>query len=163
MLLPLAVWAAFYFDRRKVLTAHGRSAPRAAITGTMRGLGPFHGPDQNRSLLELLAFLAILSFTGLAVSALAAERRRVESALRLWPATSWNRSVDQRTAALRESEETFAKAFHSSPIGLAISTVEEGRYLVVNDAFLRLLGFAREEVIGRDVLGTGDLPRSRGA
>ena len=51
--------------------------------------------------------------------------------------------------ALRDSEEKFSKAFRNSPVILAISTLKEGRYLEVNDAFERITGWRREEVIGR--------------
>jgi len=50
--------------------------------------------------------------------------------------------------SLRHSEEKFSKAFHLSPESVAIATVREGRYVDVNEAFLRLTGYARDEVIG---------------
>jgi PAS domain S-box-containing protein len=51
--------------------------------------------------------------------------------------------------ALRHSEAKFATAFRSSPDGLALARIPDGRLLDVNDAFLRISGYAREEVIGR--------------
>jgi len=51
----------------------------------------------------------------------------------------------------RISEEMFAKAFHASPDSMEITTVEEGRYLEVNEAYTRQSGWEREEVIGRTV------------
>jgi two-component system cell cycle sensor histidine kinase/response regulator CckA len=51
--------------------------------------------------------------------------------------------------ALRHSEEKFATAFRSSPDGLALARLPDGRLLDVNDAFLRISGYTREEVIGR--------------
>jgi PAS domain S-box-containing protein len=59
--------------------------------------------------------------------------------------------VEERTAALRRSEEKFAKAFHSSPDPIVIATLEEGRILEVNDSFLKNSGYALEEVIDRTV------------
>ena len=56
----------------------------------------------------------------------------------------------QRAAeALRQSEEKFEKAFRSSPFRVSISTLREGRFIEVNDSFLRDLGLTREDVIGR--------------
>jgi two-component system response regulator HydG len=51
--------------------------------------------------------------------------------------------------ALRLSEEKFSKAFRSSPERMAILTLEEGRYIDVNEEFLSATGFSRDEVIGR--------------
>ena len=50
---------------------------------------------------------------------------------------------------LKESEERFYKIFKHSPAALAISELETGRYLEVNDACTRLLDYGREEMIGR--------------
>ncbi|MGH8459744.1 MAG: PAS domain-containing protein, partial [Nevskiales bacterium] len=50
--------------------------------------------------------------------------------------------------ALRTMEQKFSKAFRSAPDSMTISTLREGRYLAVNDRFLELLGFQREEVLG---------------
>ncbi len=51
--------------------------------------------------------------------------------------------------ALRKSEKKFAKVFHEVPALVAISTLQEGRYVDVNDTALRTLGYRREEMIGR--------------
>jgi len=51
--------------------------------------------------------------------------------------------------ALRNSEERFSKAFHISPAPTIISTLDDGRYIDVNNAFLSMLGYSREEMIGR--------------
>lgn len=51
--------------------------------------------------------------------------------------------------ALRLSEETFSKAFRSSPSGIFIATLAEGRLLDVNDSFLRHTGFAPSDIVGR--------------
>ncbi len=57
--------------------------------------------------------------------------------------------------AIRKSEEKFAKAFRRSPVWVVISVLADGRYLEVNEAFLRGLGYTREEVIGRTSLELG--------
>jgi PAS domain S-box-containing protein len=68
-------------------------------------------------------------------------------------------------AALRASEARFAQAFRSNPAALAITTLHEGRFLDVNDGYLRLTGFTREEVIGKTSreLGTWTNPDERPA
>jgi PAS domain S-box-containing protein len=52
-------------------------------------------------------------------------------------------------SALKQSEEKFARAFNANPALMALSTVEEGIYLDVNETFVQTLGFSRDEVIGR--------------
>lgn len=52
-------------------------------------------------------------------------------------------------SALADSEVRFAKAFQVSPGALAISTIEEGRIIDVNDSWLEMFGYQRDEVIGR--------------
>jgi two-component system NarL family sensor kinase len=54
--------------------------------------------------------------------------------------------------ALKASEGRFAVAFDSSPIAMAITTLDEGRYVEVNEAFVRQMGYARDEVCGRTSL-----------
>lgn len=65
---------------------------------------------------------------------------------------SLKREVEERSQveeALRVSEELFSRAFRSSPIPMAIVTLDEDRYVDVNDQFLDMSGFFRDEVIGR--------------
>ncbi len=56
--------------------------------------------------------------------------------------------------ALRRSEERFSKLFYASPFSIMVASYPEGRVLDANDAFLRLFGFDRDEVIGKT---TGEL------
>ncbi len=56
---------------------------------------------------------------------------------------------DKARKALLESERKFHAAFRSNPAVLAISTIEEGRFVDVNRAFFELTGFRREEVVGK--------------
>lgn len=57
--------------------------------------------------------------------------------------------------ALRLSEEKSSKAFRSSPDWIVISTLDSGRFIDVNDAFLRITGYRSEEVIGRTAIELG--------
>jgi len=61
-------------------------------------------------------------------------------------------SYKQAEEALRMSEERFAKAFNSNPHLMGITTIEDGRYIDVNKAFLRVTGYSLEEVIGHTSL-----------
>jgi len=51
--------------------------------------------------------------------------------------------------ALLKSEDKFSKAFHSGSVIMIISTVDEGRFIDVNDEFLKVLGYSKEEIIGK--------------
>ena len=51
--------------------------------------------------------------------------------------------------ALRESEARFSTAFHDNPVPVAISRVEDGKFIDVNDALLSMTGYRRSETIGR--------------
>jgi PAS domain S-box-containing protein len=57
--------------------------------------------------------------------------------------------------SLRRSEERFSKAFRSSPVPMALTTLEQGVYLDANESLLRLFGFQRQEMLGRTTLELG--------
>jgi PAS domain S-box-containing protein len=57
--------------------------------------------------------------------------------------------------ALRESEARFRKAFDASPGLFAISSPEKGIHIEVNEAWLKAMGYRREEVIGRSASELG--------
>src|SRR4030095_3356782 len=54
-----------------------------------------------------------------------------------------------------ESEERFAKAFQASPDGLLISRIADAVVLEVNDSFVSMSGYARDEIIGKSALQLG--------
>jgi len=54
--------------------------------------------------------------------------------------------------ALRESEERFSTVFRSSPIGISITRLADGKVSDANPTFLRMFGYTHEEVIGRTTL-----------
>ena len=58
-------------------------------------------------------------------------------------------------AALYESEERFSKAFNASPLVLTISSLDDGRLIEVNETFVKVTGYSREEVIGRTTVELG--------
>ncbi|MCW5516910.1 PAS domain S-box protein [Muriicola sp. Z0-33] len=49
--------------------------------------------------------------------------------------------------ALKESEEKFANAFNSSPIAQSILNLRKGHRLNVNQAFCKLFGYSREQLL----------------
>jgi len=56
---------------------------------------------------------------------------------------------------LGDSEQRFATAFRSSPEGITISTLTDGRYIEANQAFLRMMEYERAEVIGHTTAELG--------
>ncbi|MFY9396730.1 MAG: PAS domain S-box protein, partial [Desulfomonilia bacterium] len=56
---------------------------------------------------------------------------------------------------LKKSRERIAKIFQAIPEAISISTMEEGFFLDVNDAFLRMTDYTREEVIGKTSMEIG--------
>ena len=69
------------------------------------------------------------------------------------------RDITARKEALdemRESQERFGKAFKASPQPMSLTTLVEGTYLDVNESFLKMSGFTREEVIGNTALQLGN-------
>ncbi|MCL1981318.1 MAG: PAS domain S-box protein [Proteobacteria bacterium] len=53
---------------------------------------------------------------------------------------------------LRESRETFAQAFNQSSNAVIINRMEDGMYVEINQGFTDLIGFTREEAIGKTSL-----------
>ncbi|MFW5730745.1 MAG: PAS domain-containing hybrid sensor histidine kinase/response regulator [Desulfonatronovibrionaceae bacterium] len=55
----------------------------------------------------------------------------------------------QKEKELLESQERFAKAFQSSPAPQVISDIRSGKIIEVNDQWVQMLGWSREEQVGR--------------
>ncbi len=68
-------------------------------------------------------------------------------------------------AALAESEARFSVAFQASPIFIGIGRMSDGRFELVNDAFVNWTGYTRDEVVGRSTaeLNLWDSPEERHA
>ncbi|HJW73201.1 MAG TPA: PAS domain S-box protein [Geothrix sp.] len=67
------------------------------------------------------------------------------------------RDITERKAAddaLRLSEEKFSKAFQASPDAININQLD-GTYVDINEAFTRMSGWTREDVMGKTPLGLG--------
>jgi PAS domain S-box-containing protein len=95
---------------------------------------------------------ALLLLTGLTIGAIM---------LRLSNASY--RSAQQREAALKRSESMLSTVFATTPDLLALTELRTGRFLMVNQAFVDTIGYAREEAIGRTSveLGTWATPAER--
>jgi PAS domain S-box-containing protein len=69
------------------------------------------------------------------------------------------RNLQEANEALQRSEERFVKAFRASPVPLLLQSVREQRYVDVNESFLQLTGFKREQVLGQTPAGLKLFPK----
>jgi PAS domain S-box-containing protein len=56
---------------------------------------------------------------------------------------------------LKESRETFVKAFDTSPNAISITRAQDGTFVDVNDAFVSMMGITREEALATTWEGLG--------
>ena len=85
------------------------------------------------------------------------DRKRSEEIL-LGVNESLRHEIADRTRveqALRNSEERFAKAFHSGPDAICITKLADGRLIDVNDRWQVLFGFQRVRVLGQTLTELG--------
>ncbi|MEI8121564.1 MAG: PAS domain S-box protein [bacterium] len=64
-------------------------------------------------------------------------------------------NVKERTSLLRDSEENFRRLFQHNPLPMALSSLSDGKFLDVNEAFLATLGYTRNEVAGKSAAELG--------
>ena len=123
----LAIPDAAWVERNRISTFAG--CPLLVGNRTVGVLGVFSRRPLPSFVVESLTAIADQLAVGI-------ERRRAEE-------------------ELRQSEELFSRVFRSSPVGIVITTLDEGRFLDANDAFLTLLGRTREEMQGRTTIELG--------
>jgi PAS domain S-box-containing protein len=61
-------------------------------------------------------------------------------------------NVEERTSALRESEEKFSKAFSASPYPILISRRNDQQVVEVNESYLHYTGYSQEEILGQNII-----------
>jgi len=132
---------------REVLDEINRGLRQLKQDGTLRRLEDRWRPREMAFLSETRV-QEIVGWAGLGLLALLL-------AGAIYWVVSLKRQIRERRraeAALMASEERFEKAFRASPHGGAIIDAETLRFVEVNEHFLRVTGFTREQVIGH----TGD-------
>lgn len=128
-------------------------------------LGDTHAHFFTHEHLRLAKSLAI-------PAAVAIQNARLYERAEIYGTELEQRLVDlnETQQALRKAEESrtfsedkFAKVFRSSPIAFSITTVAEGRFIDVNEAFERRYGYTCKELLGRTVfdIGVWDNPGER--
>lgn len=135
LIFPFLVWTALRYSHRTVVTLT-LFASIIAILGTMLQVSRISREIVWNNLLFLWAYLATLSITALLLWATLSERREIEN-------------------SLSSLEERFSKAFHSAALAIGITTLEEGRFVEVNDKYSQLMGYSRDELIGHTPMELG--------
>jgi PAS domain S-box-containing protein len=134
ILVLLVVFAAFHAGLRASLVSAGLAWAYLTWAFSVPGQ-PFHyAPDD----------LTRVVIWGVTLPALAVMVGRLEA-----------RAVAAEKAVRREAETRFTKAFHASPVGILLTRLSDGRVLDANEAALDLLGYAREELVGKPLLSLG--------
>ena len=124
---PLPIPDAAWVERNRIGTFAG--CPLLVGERTVGVLGVFSRRSLPSFVVESLSAIADQLAVGI-------ERRRAEE-------------------ELRQSEERFSRVFRSSPVGIVITTLDDGHYLDANDAFLTLLGRTRDQVQGKTTIELG--------
>jgi PAS domain S-box-containing protein len=68
---------------------------------------------------------------------------------RLSDLRSARQALEQSEADRRTSAESFRKVFQFAPVALSVTSLDNGRFIEVNEAFERRFGYTREELIGK--------------
>lgn len=124
--IPFLVWAAYRLGQRQTAAA-AVLLSALAISGTLRGLGPFAGGTPNESLLLLQAFIGVNMVMALVFGAVVEESRRGAAVL-------------ARVASIVESSDD-----------AIIAKALDGTILNWNAGATRVYGYTADEVIGRSV------------
>jgi signal transduction histidine kinase/integral membrane sensor domain MASE1/ActR/RegA family two-component response regulator len=125
LFLPPLVWAAFRFGPRETATAVALLSG-LAVSGTLRGFGPFAALPGNEALLVLQCFMATLSVTSVTMAALVRER-----------ASAHERQRDLLRSAELAHGQLEAVVRHM-PVGVMIAEAPSGRLLLANDQVERI-------------------------
>ncbi|MBI5945412.1 MAG: diguanylate cyclase [Chloroflexi bacterium] len=129
MVFPLLIWLGFRF-RIHGMTGAILLFAAIAIWHTVQGHGIFaiEGQAVSQHLISLQVFLSVVTFSGLLLSALIAERKKIEE-------------------ALKASSDFVNNLIGSMQDGISVLD-NNGVHMDVNQAFCRMTGFSREELIG---------------
>ncbi len=137
LVIPCVLWASLRFDLRATALVSIIVAVLATWL-TARGYGDIAASrlSAQGQMATLQLFLVIVALTGLSLSSVMNERMKAKD-------------------ALTESESKFATAFREAPVWIAITDLQDGTYVDVNDRALDGSGFLRDEVIGHTAVGVG--------
>ena len=153
-LLPFFMWTAFRFGLWSAMSTV-LFVSAEGILGTIHGVGPFVRADLNESLFLLQSFIGMGAVTILGMTAVLADRRRVEELL-----NTVNHILQQRVGAsanelttvlyaLKDSEERFRLLVESVQDYAVFMMDRNGWIASWNTGAARITGYQAAEVIGR--------------
>ncbi|WP_299438951.1 PAS domain S-box protein [uncultured Rhodospira sp.] len=125
-------------------------APEACRAMRVRDLHPDSlGTEVDAILTETVATGRVEH----ALPLIAADGRRIHARGRTWTAV-WDAepcivNLYRDVTASVEAETWFESLFRNNPAPMALTSLDDRTFLDVNDAFLSVTGYARDEVIGR--------------
>ena len=122
--VPFLVWAAVRFGPKGASAAMLWVALQA-IWGAVHGRGPFHFDSPRQNAFFIQVFFTVVSGTVMLLAASVSERR--------------------------QAAERFTKAFGSSPDAMILTRLKDGRVIEVSKKWEQLLGYHRDETVGRTV------------
>jgi PAS domain S-box-containing protein len=127
MLFPILIWLAFRYNPRFMATAMIPVAA-IAISNVLQGYGVFAFTTQSitEHLVSIQLYLGIVTFSGLFLSTIVAERAEAEEKL------------SQLSQAIEQSPESI------------VITDTTGAIEYVNNKFVELTGYTREEAMGEN-------------
>ncbi|MEI6387327.1 MAG: histidine kinase dimerization/phosphoacceptor domain -containing protein, partial [Spirochaetota bacterium] len=145
LLVILLTWPAMAYGRNLVAAAILVLAA-IGVTSSSVSLGPspLHGENSVERLIFLQAFLSIAALSAWLVFANRSEKETAKERVEADRAL-----LGRNHEELMESEERFSTVFRDSPTATSLTEVDSGRYIDINPAHSALLGWSRDEIIGR--------------
>lgn len=101
---------------------------------------------------QMIVSMVIFSGTGL-LFALMHEKLKTANAALKDRVVRRTQELQSSRESTQNSEVRFAKVFHSNLAPMCITTIEEGRFIEVNEHYCQLFDFAREELVGQTSVG----------
>ena len=144
--------------------------PYYRATGLALAAGQLLARPRNRLLRQTIKYFCVLLFIVLASTSVILARTPAQ--IQFHPLTFWSLYKWYVVAAIgtfliqaflitrlllmqsrgRQAEERFAKSFKSNPQPISLTRIADGLYIDVNDNFLTMSGYKRDEVIGHTSL-----------
>ncbi len=70
----------------------------------------------------------------------------------------WYGLMTRNASKISSSQSAYRTLIHASPIPIAVMRIADGTYLEVNDSFVKLSGFNKNEIVGHSIIELGFYP-----